>query len=268
MAKKERDVKSEIIRSAVSEGVNSIMEHHPRFKGYQDYIVGHVDLDKVNGKFGEIYESLGNKRNLSGEDQAKYLHKKLADYVAGGEAFDDIGKKVILKGGLEEKAKSVWGWGARKQLKGEKRLDTIFNASRELYEIMKSGDHAERMPELAEPVAILEDMRFLDPAISILSGYGLIDEKDQSRIRGDLVKNVEENYQRLREGVESRTSGQAYQKAAAFILGIAGILVLFSSNNGITGSVIGGLSSSSGLIGGALFFMGIALFVFASRKGK
>lgn len=265
--RKEREVKTEdIINSAIEDGVSAIIEHNPRFD--QEYILEHIDKRRLRGKIKEIYRNIEERgERLSDEEKIRYIHGELADYIATGAAFDELGKRLILKSGLEEKAQSGFfkGLFARRELKGEKYLDDVVGAFKGLYALFKTGDYAKRMPEVAEDVATVYNMGFLNPAIEVLEHYGLI-----NRRRYDILKkSIRE---RTKEGVEKAVSGiekyAGYQRATASIFGVFGILLLFISGTKITGGVISNLFSNSvtSFIGIFLILISLALFLINFKK--
>ncbi|MDP7521185.1 MAG: hypothetical protein QF567_03040 [Candidatus Pacearchaeota archaeon] len=258
---------SDIINSAIQEGISEIIEHHPKFKENQEYIARHIDNKRLNKKVGEIYKNIEkNQEQLSHEERITYLYKELTNYVASGSAFDDLGKEVILKKGLEEKAKSGFfrGFGARRELKGEKYLDNVVESFQDLYALFKKGDYAQRMPELAKAVTTVYDMNFLDPAVDILKHYGLIDKQKYNLMKKSIRQKTTKEAGNIVGGIEKYLTPQ---KVAVSILGIFGVGLLISSGMNITGGVIGNLSSgTTGLIGGFLFLISLALFFKGSKR--
>jgi len=156
---------------------------------------------------------------------------------------------------------------ARRKLKGEKYLDNVMASFQDLYTLFKNGDYAQRMPELTKAVTTVNDMGFLDPAVDILNSYGLIDDRKYNTLKGSIRKRTKESVETAVKGIGSYASGQAYQKAAAFILGIFGVVTLLASGTGITGNVIGNLSNSSfSLIGGGFVLVAVILFFMSSKN--
>jgi len=253
-----------IINSAIEEGISAIMEHHPRFKENQEYILRHIDRKKLSKRVGEIYEKMG----APNEEKLKYLYEEITNYVASGGAFDEAGKEVILKSGLEEKARSGFfkGFFARRKLAGEKYLDNIVTSFQDLYSLLKSGEYAQRMPEVAEAVTTVYDMGFLDPAVDVLKHYGLIDERKYNTLKKSIREKTKEGTEGVVSGIEKYAT---YQKVAASIFGILGVLILIVSGAGITGNVIGNLSNSTtGIVGGFLILVSLILFFKGKRKKK
>ena len=253
-----------IINNAIEQGIDVILELHPRFKENQNYILRHIDKKKLNEKIEKIYENT-RERGWSNEKKLEYIRKELTDYVATGAAFDEAGKEVILKSGLEEKARSglFRGWSARRRLEGEKYLDNVIVAFQDLYSLFKTGEYAENMPEVADAVTTVYEMGFLDPAVDVLKHYNLISPKKYKVLKGSIREKTEEGIGRAMSGIEKYAT---HKKVAAFILGILGILVLISSGIRITGNVVGNLSNTTtGIIGFFLILISLVFFIWKKK---
>jgi len=274
----------ELIDYGISQGLEAISERHPLFKYNQEFIVNHIDKKKLKKKRDEIYNYV---KERDGQVNPEYILNELADYVATGAAFDKHGKKVIIdkigiKETLEEKAQSSSWWdffsgtkrNARAELDGINYLDNVTGAVGDLYNLFKTGDYAQRMPELAEAVTTVKDMGFLDPALEILDSYGLMDKNKYNLLKKSIKERTEESMTKVIGGIERYINPQqaeAYQKAAAYVFGFLGIGILLASGfgNNITGNVIGNLSNfSTGLIGGGLFLIALVLFFMKFNKKK
>ena len=262
----QEQVINSIINDAVGKGIDAIVKHHPRFRENQDYILRHIDKKKLNEKVGEIYEDV-NERNWSDDKKLEYIHKELTDYVATGSAFDEAGKEVILKRGLEEKAGKWWGVGARRKLEGEKYLDYTIEAFQDLYSLFKTGAYAEKMPEVADAVTTVHEMGFLDPAVDVLKHYNLIDKKRYSVLKNSIREKTEEGVRQTIGGIEKYAM---YQKAAALIFMIVGAVLILNSLSGITGFVISESigTSVSGILGLVFIIGGVLLFVNGREERK
>lgn len=255
----EQQIINSIINDAVGRGLDAIVERHPRFKENQDYILRHIDKKRLNEKVSEIYEDV-RERSWSDEKKLEYMHNELTDYVATGAAFDEAGKEIILRKGLEEKAGRWWAFGARRRLDGEKYLDHTIEAFQELYSLFKTGQYAERMPEVADAVSTVYELGFLDPAVDILKHYGMIDKRKHEVLKRSIREKTVESAQRAVSGIEKYAT---YQKAASIISILIGIFFILNSFSGMTGFVIAesvgkGISGILGLvliIGGVLVFM-------------
>lgn len=266
MPKKTKTIDMQMINAAVEEGINQIMEQHPVFKNKAEYISTHLDKKKLNKKISEIYHLIEQQRNLSEETKAQYLQQGIANYVASGELFDDAGKQIILKNGLEGRVsggffRTLFG---RQKLDGDKYLNETLGAFQNLYELFKTGDYAQRMPELAQAVTTVNDMGFLDPAVEVLKHYGLIDDRKYDLLKQNIRKKTEQAVTTAVTGIEKYSM---YEKAAAIIFGILGLIVIFSSQISLIGGVIGISNNlTTGIVGGLLIFLSLILFLKIFKK--
>ena len=252
------------INSAIEKGINTILKHHPRFN--QEYILKHIDPEKLKGKITEIYENIGD-RKWSDKKKLKYVHKELADYVADENAFDEAGKEIISRRGLEEKAKSGFlkGFSARGVLKKGEYLDQAYKFSQDLSALFKKGDCAQRMPEVVEANTTVQDMVLLDPAVDSLKHYGLIKEGEYHDWKKYITKTAEEGLKNVVSGIKK----YATQPVAASLLGIFGLGLLILSGTKITGAVIGGFSNGTiGLLGGFFILVSLILFLRSFKKKR
>ena len=268
---------NELINSSVSEGVEAIIKDHPRFKNYEDFILKHIDKKKLNHKVSEVYHRAISQR-LPSDEAREYMHKELLNYIATGVAFDDAGKEVILKKSLEERAGSGFfkGFFARRKLEGEKYLDNTMEAFQDLYALMQQGNHAERMPELAQPLTTIYNLGFLDPALDVLQHYGLIDKSKYHSIKKSVFERADEARKEVVKGIEKYANYQPatekhnYQKAAAIFLGIAGLMISVASKN-ILGATIGSAGNNfSNFVGAALVLISMIWFlkIYKIKKRK
>lgn len=263
-----------VIDDAIEGGIEAILQQHPRFKDNQDYILGHIDRKRLKEGIGRleagIYEEeKRSKKQFSDEEKKALLYHGLANYVASGGAFDDIGKEVILKNSLEEKAKRGWfsGLWARRILEGEKYLDKVLDAFKNLYALLKSGDYAQRMPEVAQAVTTVYDMGFLDSAVDVLKQYSLIDGRKYEMLKHSIHEKAKAYVKETEKGVEKYTQ----HKVAATIFGIIGIFIILISGAGVTGAVIGGIKGNiiGALLGTTLLCVsGLLSFVRAEKIRK
>lgn len=256
MAKKDKEkgnIQSRIINSAIAEGIDALVEDHPRFRKNKQYILSHISSRKVQEKIREIYKSINQKKGWSEGRRLEYLNEELADYIATGSALDEPGKGIILRKGLEEKAKSglFGGLFARKRLEGEKYLDKTIGSFQELYDLLKTGDYSERMPEVAKAVETIYDMGFLDSAVEILKNYGLINDRKYASFKRDVVKKIREGSGEAVKGIEKYLTAP---KVAALILGIVGFGFLIF-NLGFTGAVIGTYAKTGANIAGIILII-------------
>jgi len=269
MAKeKKEDSSKRLIDGAIEEGMDAILKHHPKFRGAVEYIEKHIDKKRLAHGISEIQRYIAEKgENWNEEQRAEFMYKNLANYVASGGAFDDSAKEVILKGSLEEKANETKpGWfGLRKrqlqrEVEGEKCLDKVTDAFGDVYSLMKSGDYAQRMPELAQAVGTIYDMGFLDSTVDVLQEKGLLNRGQYSAIKRAIKERreeaIEESGEHIKKYIEPR-------KVAASIIGLSGLSVIIMSRASITGNVVGVSSNNivSGLFGITLLIISIIIFL-------
>lgn len=264
--RRERVAGEGLISAAVNEGIGSIIKRHPRFREKQPYITRHIDQRKLEHALGEINRDIQEResegRVLSDEEKSRLIYKNLANYVATGEVFDEAGQEIILRKGLEEKAARWWGFSARKILRGEDYLDKVTGAFSDIYELLKSGDYAQRMPEVYEAVTTVYDMGFFDVAVDVLAHYKLIDKKRYSMLKNSIRRKSKKGVEEARKGIVKYATAQ---KAAASILAIFGAGLLVLSGINITGNVIGSsFNNSTGIFSGLLFL--IASFLLFRKK--
>ena len=250
-----------IIDSAVSEGIGAIIESHPRFTDQEEFLASHIDKRKLNKYVGEAIEAI--KEDVTERDQMEALEEMYgttASYIASGELFTEKGKEVVLRKSWEEGSKKWFrGRGAREILEGERYLDQVMGSFRDLYHLFKTGDHAERMPELASAVSTVYDMGFTDAAVNILYESGLMDEKRYKTFKRAIREKT-------KKGVE--TTGESLtkyfmpEKIAASVIGVIGLGVLLSTNS-ITGNIIGTSTNTNigaMVLGAAALGIGVWLF--------
>jgi len=257
---------NDLIAGAVQDGVETIIEKHPRFKGREKYIQGYLSQKNVTHALSEINYEIGQieaqKGPLPETEKAQMIYDSLSAYVARGDAFDDDGKEVILKGSLEEKAGKWHGFKARRQLGKERSLERTMGAFSDLYHLLKSGDYAERMPEVARDVNSIYDGGFLDTALDFLKHYGLMTSKRYNMLKSSLRKGIEKAGERARGSVEHYV--HAYNAATAVFLILGAGLIIFSSGE-ITGNVVGSsLNSSYGVIVGVLLMI-VGYFIYTNK---
>jgi len=262
--KSDREDSNEMINSAIEYGLGVLAEDHPQFP--QEYIQRHINKRLLIEKIRYISEEL-KKGDLSEDQQREYLHRELADYVATGGALDDKAKKAVLKGSLEERTKFFYPIKklfTRGKLKGEENFNNTVEAFRDLYSLIKTGDYAQRMPELAQAIQEVYDNGFFDPAIDILNSYGFMDKGKYNLIKKNIRKKTEGTSKAVVKGIGDYFTKQT----AAIILGLVGALMVFTSAN-MTGGVIGALGSDNiKIVGAFLFLIALVLFLKIVRKKR
>jgi len=250
------------VNSAVQQGIESIIEEHPRFANFQDYLLKHLDKKKIEEKAYELYEKVSEK-GMNKKDAERYIYQEITNYITSGSALDEKGKEIILKNSLEEKTGFLHKLFHRPESNGEKYLDNTMEAFHDLYALFKSGDYAQRMPELTESVSVLHDLNFLDPAVDVLKSYGLIDSRKHKFLKENIYKRVGEESKKVTEGIERYI---VPQKIAASIMGFVGI-ILIALNSKITGAVIGNPEARlSGFVGILILFISLGLFLKSGKR--
>ena len=246
--------KGELIQGALREGVELILHHHPRFRGKEGEIGQHVDPARIRHGVKNIEAYIAaleqkEKRQFTSEERAQITYNQLVTYVASGSAFDGAGKELVLRQSLEERArKGPRMFEARTHLKGEQYLDQVTVAFRQLYQMFKSGDYAERMPELARAVTTVYDQGFLSPAADLLRHYGLIDGKRYALLKKNIHTKVKQGVEETTRGMEQYGIEQPAEeqlptntggKVTAVALGAVGVGTMVFSSMRFTGSAVG-----------------------------
>jgi len=246
------------INLGIEKGIGEIIKHHPRFKGRKNEIIEHVDKARLKERVYDIYQNL-SKKIISEEKRREYIVKELSDYISTGIALDEEGKEIIMLKGLEERAKSgfIKGYGARKMLKGEQYLDRGLVLAHNLSYIMKSGNYANKMPEIAEAASILENMELLDPLIKAMRYSGALNEKEYNFFQNRVYEKARKSEEGIKKGIE--------KYIAASVIGILGIS-LIAFNSGITAAVVGNSKIIGGVAGFILLAISISIFAIFSKK--
>jgi hypothetical protein len=242
-----------LVNSAVQEGVGIIASNQPKFT--PELLAQYLDPKKLNqyalsiARKAEEYQQQGKDP----QDAINHAYRTLAGKVASGRLFNDRGKEIVLNEGLQKRAKRMWfGRGAAKEvLEGEKYLDDAMKSMRDVYTLMKSGDYAKKMPDLANALSKLDDLGFLDATSNILYKNGQLNEGKYMALKSAIRDKTEKRVGDVQKYIDHYFS----QSLAAAVLAIVGIGVLFTSN-GITGNVIG-TAKETNIV--ALIFGGISL---------
>ncbi|MEK6917743.1 MAG: hypothetical protein AABW51_02235 [Nanoarchaeota archaeon] len=255
----------------IDTGLNGILENHPGWISYRDSLRSHIDEQKFEAEKNRIFAET-NEASRSGKFASEYLmwkhvYEQIAKVVASGKVFDDFGNEVILNKSLEERASNgFFVGGARRELSEQTELDKKIGAFNELYDLMKKGDYAQRMPELAEAAATIQDAGMLNAAVDILKYHGLIDGRKYSIIKDSIKEKADGVYETALTKIEEYSS-KPVQKAAAAILGIFGVGILIATKTAITGGVIGTLPSSSSFIAIGLMIVSL-IWMWKAFKSK
>ncbi|MEK6827611.1 MAG: hypothetical protein AABX99_03965 [Nanoarchaeota archaeon] len=251
------------LEQAILEGVDSILKEHPRFAGFQEYLLKHIDRKKIRDNISALKDKT---KGMSGDEVQSFIYQEIADYVSSGEAFDERGKKIILKNSLEGKTEGrtlLQKLFRKPKFDGEKYLDETMEAFGDLYSLFKTGNYAQRMPALTKSIETLYDLRFLNPAIDILKQNGMIDDKKYAFLKKEVYSKAQESSKNVVGGIEKYF---VPEKIAASILGIFGISLVMMSLK-ITGAVVGVQNNiSSRIIGIGLIVLAVFIFFFPSKK--
>ena len=123
------------------------------------------------------------------------------------------------------------------------------------------------MPEIAEAVSALDDLRALYPAARVLKAHNWISDSQYKNLTSKAYKIAEEAPKKITQGIV-RNLDESYQKVAASILGAVGALLILL-NVKMTGNVIGTSGIAPNLAGIILIIASLTLFVFKfKRKNK
>jgi len=279
MAKKRGN---QLYNAAIQDGLRHLVGQRPRLSGLEDYIAKHIDPAKLREVIGGINNHIRQQekkgKQLSDEDKAKLIYENLANYVASGGVLDRAGQEVILKKSLEGKVSksALRSLFSRESLDGDKYLDNVVGAFRDVYGLLKTGDYAQRMPELAYAVATIYDLGFLNAAVDVLAQQGLIDErryrvikkavKEKTKVAASAATVAMEKYATQQQAQAKNQQQTQAKKIAASILAVLGAGLLVVSGVNITGNVIGSsFNNFSGMLTGLLFLFA-AFLIFIKKK--
>ena len=277
MAKEEKGIDLvAIVNGAIKEGIGAIVQAHPRFTSQENFLMAHVDKDKLNNYIAGAAEVIKKYEDNPQELQkiVQEFYKNTANHVASGELLSERGKELILRKSLKEKAGGWFGSRkARETLEGEKYLDKALGSFMEIYELMKSGDYAKRMPEIAEALGNLYEMGFADATVNVLYQNGGLDKNRYYTLKKAITERAKYSVEIAEKELQKHIGGleKAAEKAAAAILAILGIGVILKTNT-ITGNAIGissGITSLPAVLWGlAVLGAGIWMLARSSRKNK
>src|SRR3989344_6209138 len=116
---------NKIVNSAIGEGIDAIINIHPRFSGQEELLSSYIDKKRLNEYINEsLTEAYENKKF-----NEKDFVNKIAGYVASGKSFKEKGKEIILRESFEKEKHKWFSEGiAREVLNGEKYLDKTMGA--------------------------------------------------------------------------------------------------------------------------------------------
>ena len=246
-----------LVNSAVQEGVGVISQEHPRFS--PEFLAKYIDPKKINQYAHKISIKAGEyqEQGRDPKEVVERAYRTLAGRVASGKLFNEKGKEIVLSESWQKKSGGwfgIFGGGkAREVLEGEKYLDDAMRSFKDIYNLMKSGDYAQRMPQLANAVASIYDLGFLDAATNILYQNGQLKEGKYLAFKEAIREKTKRKIGQTQEYLNRTFS----QSLAAAVLAIVGVGVLFTSNS-ITGSVIGATNQTNTL---ALIFGAASLIL-------
>ena len=272
--KSKQNKQEQIINSAISYGIQELLNQNPIFKGHENLVTSYIDQSKLNEKLKELYGSheKGHKGDLS-EDEVKYLTAEIADYFVSGAALTEKGKEVIIGKGLEGKvSEGFWSrffLGSKKKssLQGLEYLNHALGATQELSYLLKDENAIKALPGVVKPLAELEKIKLLYPALRVLKANNWIDNSTYNRLADMAYETAKNAPLQITEAVEKGLYN-SYQKVAAAVLGIFGILVI-ASNLSITGNIIGNIfKTTPNFIGIILIVLALGLFLFKIKKTR
>lgn len=276
--KNKQSKQEQIVNSAIQYGVQELLNQNPIFKGHENLLTNYIDQEKLNGKLNEklkeIYDAHGEKgkKELSEED-IKYLTTEVADYFVSGEALTDKGREVIIGKGLEGKVSEgfwnrLFGLSKKKSsLDGIKYLNHAIDATNELSYLLKNEGAAKALPNVAKPLAELEKVKLLYPALRVLKANNWIDNTTYNRLADMAYETAKQAPVQIAKAVEEGLHN-GYQKVAAAILGVLGVLVI-ASNLSITGNIIGNIPKTAPNFIGIILIVGaLGLFLFKIKKTR
>lgn len=255
-----------LVNSAVQEGIGVISERHPRFS--PEFLTQYLDPKALNqyafriAKKAEEYQEQGKDP----KEVVERSYKTLAAKLASGKFFNEKGKEIVLRESWQKESKKWFGGGAaREVLEGEKYLDDAMRSFKDLYTLMKSGDYAQRMPELANAISSIYDLGFIDAATNILYQNGQLKEGKYQAFKEAIREKTKRKIGQTQKYLDHAFS----QTLAASVLALVGTGVLFTTysvtGNALTGNVIGTANNSSSLaaiiFGLFSFILGIYLFI-------
>jgi hypothetical protein len=269
---------SDLINSAVLQGISELSDGD---KSRLNYYQTALDKEAVSGEAKKLYYHLKNIDVLSEKEKAEVFYNNMKDFVVSGEAFNPEVKEIFEK----ENGSSSESSGLEKKVEGAKGLFSRFRNKKNPDYVMKSGALQEMNslsegfdPEVSEiyqgALKYIQAAALSSMALDSLKKYGLIGDVRhyiEKRRTGQMTKEGIDfltYYPRIiRDKLSKKINYQVAQNVAAVFLGFFGMIIIFLSGKGITGSVIGGISNDSyGLIGGILILFALLVFLKADYK--
>ncbi len=231
-------------------GISLITKAHPQFRGSEEYILNHIDKKGLEEKIEAIQKNINP--NLSPTKINEYLTKEISDYVASGSFLDSLGQQTILGKGLEGKTNFLSKLFSGSKTTGQKYLTNTINAFREMYSLLKTGDYAQHMPELAQAAVTINNMGFLNSAIDTLAYHGMMSKRKYTALKKSLREGITETSKGAMGMIEQYLTPQAAPATqVAAVFGIVGLLLIIFSGIELTGASIGAITQpTTGLITG------------------
>ncbi len=226
----------QLAMTGVEAGAEKLYQDHPRI-GDKNRVKSLIDenaLKNYAGKMASVFQNY-LKAGKNPEDLIKMGYEDLASLVVSGKLLTDKGKELLLSESWKKRSKKWFGARDAKQIiKGEEYLDNTMKAFRDLYDLMKSGEYAQRFPELTQAVSKIYELGFLDATANILYHNGQLKEGQYIAMKRALNEKVKHSVAQTENALKSYYN----QALAASIIAILGIGILVSSA-GITGNAIG-----------------------------
>lgn len=273
--RKEISPEDKIMINAIESGVYSLASQ-PGMKNDALLLRKNLDMNRISYAKKEIKQKI-YEQNIPKEKQADFLYENLANYIASGNAlnekweqffFEKVHKNKSNRNFLEKLA------GVLKPHKfdGEKYLERAQNAYDDMYGILAQNKNMqEELPELTKAAKALSMYGHLDAALSSFKANGLMDKQTYNQLSKLHLETASIHSQRGMKSlenyiVEKNNEAKAYQKIAAILVGILGIIqIVFNAK--ITGAVIGTNEIPvSSAIGALTVFVSLAWFFIISKK--
>src|SRR3989344_2643228 len=253
MARNEKEEVGALVKSAVEDGFSRIAKANSNLP--LEYLNRHLDHDKLNGALKRAYKEIEEEKgNLTCAAKAKRVHDYISASVADGSVFDQRGQSILLK---DERGR---GRVLDKLLKGPsptKDFRDAAHAFKDLYSMFKTGEYSHNLEDVAQAVAVVNDMGFLDTAVDVLRSYNLMDKNRYSTIKKSLRKKGQDAANYTLDRIENY--GEEMKQAAS-ILALFGASILAVSAFKMTGNVVSAsLTLPNNLLGMVLglgFFIG------------
>jgi len=276
----------DLMGEAAREGIHALTTENPRFRNQEDYIGRHVSGRKLKG-FAEYAQAYIHEREkagkpLSPDQQARLLYDTVKKGVASGQALDKEGQEIILGKSLEGKvSKNMLANFFSKNREANKNLNNVMGAFKELYMMLKTGDYAQRMPELYAAVEVIDRNNFLNTAVDFLAQYGLIDKSKYKLIKkavkertdqavkytGDIMLGYATGAVDRQRAEQQKAEQHKYRKVAAGFTAIIGVAAIVISGRKLTGNVIGNSNINIlGVVAGLLIIAAAWLLIKKKRN--